>query len=93
MSFSVLDNKISNLVEEHGAKVIFLQEVVRHQPGVIRHVVRQLHGGPPFVHVNGEDVIVFLRPDDELLGKSSSAAAFSVAPERFVLPSLRTPHS
>lgn len=79
MSFSVLDNEISNLVEEHGAEVVFLQEVVRHQPGVVGHVVRQLHGRSFLVHVDGEDVVVLLRPEGD---SSVRALVQSSSPQR-----------
>lgn len=60
MTFGVLDDKISHLVQEHRAQVVLLQEVVRRQPGVLCHVVRQLQRRPALVHVDCEDVIVFL---------------------------------
>lgn len=62
-SFSVLDYKIGDLVEEHWAEVILLQKVVRRQPGVLRQVVRQLQGWTAFVHIDGEDVVVLLQGD------------------------------
>lgn len=65
MSFGVLYDKIGNLVEKHGAEVILLQKVVCCQPGVLGHVVRQLHGRPSLVHVDGEDVVILLRGDQE----------------------------
>lgn len=58
--FGVLNDKIGNLVEEHGAEVILLQKVVRCQPGVVCHIVRQLHGWPSLIHINAEDVIILL---------------------------------
>lgn len=63
MPFSVLDDEIGYLVEEHGTEIVFLQEVVRCQPGVIRHVVGKLHRRPALIHVDGEHVIILLRGD------------------------------
>lgn len=68
MAFGVFDYKIGNLVEEHRAEVILLQKVVRCQPGVLGHVVRQLHGWPALIHIDGEDVVIFLRGDQESFG-------------------------
>lgn len=61
MPFGVLDDEIGYLVKEHGTEVVFLQEVVRCQPGVIRHVVGKLHGRPALIHVDGKHVIILLR--------------------------------
>lgn len=61
--FGVLNDKIGNLVEEHGAEVILLQKVVRCQPGVVCHIVRQLHGWPSLIHINAEHVIILLHAD------------------------------
>lgn len=63
MPFSVLDDEIGYLVEEHGTEIIFLQEVVRCQPGVVRHVVGELHGRSTLIDVDGENVIILLRGD------------------------------
>lgn len=61
MPFAVLDDEIGHLVEEHGAQVILLQEVMRRQPRVIRHIVGQLHGRPTLIHVDGEHVVILLQ--------------------------------
>lgn len=72
MPLSVLYYKIGNLVQEHGAEVILLQEVVRCQPGVLRHIVRQLHGRPSLVHIDGEHVVVLLGEDQEDVTSAAS---------------------
>lgn len=60
VSFGVVHDEVGDLVEEHGAEVVPLEEVVRGQPGVLAHVVRQLQRRPALVNVDGEDVIVLL---------------------------------
>lgn len=77
MSLSVLYYKIGNLVQEHGAEVVLLQEVVRCQPGVLRHIVRQLHGRPSLVHIDGEHVVVLLGEDQEKLTSTAGQVWFT----------------
>ena len=59
-SFSVLYDEVGHLVQEHGAEVVLLQEVVCREPGVLRDIVRELHGRTSFVYVNCEDKVIFL---------------------------------
>lgn len=63
MPFSILDDEIGYLVEEHGTEIVFLQEVVRCQPGVIRYVVGKLHRRPTLIYVDSKHVIILLRGD------------------------------
>lgn len=65
MSFGVFDDEVGHLVQEHGAELVLLQEVVGCQPGVVCHVVGQLHGRATLVDVDGEDKVVLLENQSE----------------------------